>query len=77
MHSICAIWVPFYYLKLRLWIFLGFPFYLEKVDPDSLKEKKNYDKNQEYNENITGIFVHICQAKFNTDLIFAIHTLVF
>ena len=38
---------------------------------------KKYDKNQEYNENVTGSFVHICQAKFNTDLIFVIHTLVF
>ena len=43
----------------------------------NIKEEKNYDKNQEYNENATGSFVHICQAKFNTDLIFVIHTLVF
>ena len=69
MHPICAIWVLFYYLELRLWIFLGLPFYLEKVDP-----WKKSDKNQEYNENVTGNFVHLCQAKFNTDLIFVVCT---
>ena len=31
--------------------------------PWFLKRKKIYVKNQEYNENVTGSFVHICQAK--------------
>ena len=78
MHPICAIWVLFYYLELMLWIFLGFSFYIEKVDPASLMKKNIYDNNQRYTQwKCHWKFVHICQAKCNTDFIFVIHTLVF